>query len=218
MGEFPANSKMPHTPQGPPKTPPPAGNEKRVKEAVVEGVIVHKPKKSLGRKFSELFFSGETPKSVAANVATGVLIPAVRDMLFTAGRDALQRVLYPGGNSNAGSAWRPGGGAPVVAYNRYAQPSTPQPDQRATMSHQGRTTGNYEELLFPSRMHAEQVVDEMLLLLQKFQTVTVGDFFDLAGVTTEFPDRSHGWRTLQGVVPIPRDGGFILNLPRPERL
>lgn len=217
MGEFPANSKMPRTPQGPPQTPPPAENEKRVKEPVVEGVIIRKSKKSLGRKFSELFFSGETPKSVAANVATGVLIPAVRDMLFTAGRDALQRVLYPGGNAASSNGWRPGG-APVVAYNRYAQSApAPQPE-RATVSHQARTTGNFEELLFPSRTAAEQTVDEMMRLLKEYQTVSVGDFFDIAGVSTDYPDRSHGWRNLQGVVAIPRDGGFILNLPRPERL
>lgn len=218
MGEFPANSKMPRTPQGPPQTPPQAENEKRVEKPVVEGVIVRKAKKSVGRKFSELFFSGETPKSVAENVAKGVLIPAFRDMLFTAGRDALQRVLYPNGSANNSSAWRPGGG-PVIAYNRYAQPTpAAQPEQRTTVSHQARTMGNFEELIFPSRMHAEQVVDEMLRLLEKFGTVTIGDFFDLAGVSTEFPDRTNGWRNLQGVVPIPRDGGFILNLPRPERL
>lgn len=216
MAEFPANSKMPPRMNNPQVAP--ADPEKRVEKAVVEGTIVRKAKKGVGKRFVELFFSGETPKSVMTNVATGVVLPAVRDMLFTAGRDALHRVLYPTGQSGAGgSTWRQGGGA-VIAYNRYAQSPTPQPDQRTTMSHQGRTTGNYEELLFQSRTQAEQVIDEMFLLLEKFGTVTVGDFFDLAGVSTEFPDRTHGWRSLQGVAPIPRDGGFILNLPRPEGL
>lgn len=216
MAEFPANSKMPKTNPAP---GPAADVEKRVEKPVVEGTIVRKQKKGLGKRFVEVFFSGETPRSVASNIAMQVVLPAARDMLFTSGRDALHRLLYPTGSDTRGSSWRSSG--PVIAYNRYMQaPSAQQPQaqQRTTVSHQGRTMGNYDELVFPSRSHAEQVIDEMLLLLEKFGTVTVGDFFDLAGVSTEFPDRDHGWRSLQGVAPIPRDGGFILNLPRPERI
>lgn len=216
MEQFPANSKMPRVTPQDPQTPEPAEKEKRVEKAVVEGTVVRK-KQSLGKRFANNFLSGEAPKSVFGYVAMQVLLPAARDMLFDAGREALQRVLYPsGGNSDTRrSGYRSSG--TVTAYNRYAQPATVRAE-RTTVSHQARTAQSYDELIFPSRMDAEHVIDEMLILLEKYQSVSVGDFFDLANITPEYTDRKYGWKDLRGVVPIPRDGGFILTLPRPELL
>lgn len=211
--QFPGNQKMPKS--NPPQAPERAAdaNEKRVEAIVGEGeVIIKKP--SLSKRFAKTFFSGEAPKSVVSFVFQQVLVPAARDMVFQAGREALQRVLYPGGAGSDGrSAYSQNG--PIVSYNRFSAPVAVRAE-RTTVSHQARTTQSFDELVFPSRTQAEAVIDEMLVLLKKYGHVTIGDFFDLSGVTPEYTDRNYGWKDLRGVVPLPCNGGYQLNLPRPE--
>lgn len=213
---FPGNSKMPRpTPKAPP-APEQAENEKRVEKAVVSGEVIRK-KKPLGRRFVESFFSGEAPKSVVGYVAMQVLMPAFKDMVADAGREAIDRILFPSGQntSRSRSSFRQGNS--VVNYNRYSATNPAQPE-RASVSHHARTTQNFDELLFPTRLAAEQVLDEMFVLLEKYQAVSVGDFFDLANITPEYTDRKYGWTDLRGVVPVRRGGAFVLDLPRPELL
>lgn len=217
MAEFPGNSKMPTKLTSQAAPGPTADVEKRVEKPVVhEGDVIRK-KQPLGKRFAKTFLSGEAPKSVMGHVAQTVIVPMVKDLISRGVQETLQRVLWPNGSSSSSSSYYQNG--PVISYNRFSTPGpTARTDQRTTVSHQGRTAMKYDELVFPSRTHAEQVIDAMMPLLEKYKFVTVGDFFDLAGVSAEWTDRDYGWRDLRGIVPIPCQGGFQLNLPRPEHI
>lgn len=214
MENFPSNSKMPRPIQPTPQTPAPAENEKRVEKPVVTGEVIRK-KKPLGRRLVETFLSGEAPKSVFAHVAMEVLLPAARDMISNGAQEALDRILYPHGktSSRQSTTIRQGANS-VVSYNRMSSIR----QDRPTVSNYARTTQNFDELLFPSRTEANAVIDEMLALLEKFNVVTVGDFFDLSGVSSEYTDRKFGWKDLRGAQPARKGGGYIVDFPSSPEL
>lgn len=227
MDNFPSNSRMPRstppvpvtsTPADVPK-PEPETTEKRAEKVVTGEVIRKKP--GLGKRFMETFFSGEAPKSVIRHVGLNVLLPSGKDVLRDAVMEGLDRLLWPSGRSGSSSRTSTtirNGINSVVSYNRMSQTNNQQ--SRPTVSNYARTTQNFDELIFPSRMEAETVIEHMYVLLEKYPAVTVGDFFDLAGITNiEYTDRKFGWRSLQGVQVVRSGGGYIVHFPdKPELL
>ena len=74
---------------------------------------------------------------------------------------------------------------------------------------------SFDDVYFDSRGEAELVRDGMLEALDVYKQVTVADFYDLAGVTTEFTDNKFGWVDLRGIEVrrSPRYGYYIV-LPK----
>lgn len=76
----------------------------------------------------------------------------------------------------------------------------------------------YDRLIYASRAEAQEVVDAMCDILLKSKYVTVSDFYALSGVSSTWVDDNYGWESLVGVIPVPHNGGFQLNLPVPEQI
>lgn len=206
MTEFPSNSKNSQTQK-------PA---EKVVEQVVTGEATSR-KKSLGRRFREVFIGGDT-KSVVAYVITDVLVPQAKDMLSEAVSSGFERLIY-GDSSRPNRRYgnRPQSGPGPTNYTRYAvRGNNPigrqgQEDRRPTASVR---TQDLDDILLATRVEAETVIDRMYDLLRDYETVSVADVHSLIGWTSSYTDQKWGWTDLQGTdVRRVRDG-YILILPK----
>lgn len=103
-----------------------------------------------------------------------------------------------------------------ISYGSYYQnPVAPQaPVQGQVRSAQQAMYGP-ESILFDMRSDAEIVLGKMFELLQMYQNVSVGDMYDLAGLTSPsgWTDFKYGWRELNGARVVPIGSKWTISLP-----
>jgi hypothetical protein len=186
-------------------------------ERVTTGEVIRK-KPSLGKRFMETFVGGDA-KGVWSYVAYDVLIPAAKDMVSDAISQGIERMLF-GESVRGGSRSRRG--APqsntYVAYNRYAPQQAPRREEPRRISRQGRASHNFDEIILSTRAEAEEVIDRLFDLVERYNQATVSDLYELVGVTGDFTDEKYGWTDLRGAAPTRVRNGYLLDLPRPELL
>jgi hypothetical protein len=207
--DFPSNS------MGTPKV-----EEKEIPKKVVTGkVITRKP--PMGRRVREMFFGGDF-NSVRSYVIDDVLLPAARDMIADAFSQGVERLIFgdsrPGGGRRYASRTSGGvfgGGVGRTAYDRMST----RRDDREPMSRRARANHNFEEIILQSRAEAEDVLEQMDLILERYKQVSVKDLYELVGENFHYTDEKWGWtgRGIGGRV-TRTSNGYLLDLPRPEQL
>lgn len=206
-----------------------AGNSKKSKdkddlpekkiEKVIEGTVIQK-KKPLSKRFMETFFGGDF-KSAAQYLAAEVLLPEARRMIVEMAWKGTERVVF--GDTRA----RPRGYQGYSSGSRYNynavsysqdprerqlsrsranlpdQPSRPQPRARA----------GDQDLIFPSREEAERVLEQLMLIIDKYDVTSVADLHEMVGLPTTHTDQKWGWDRLTDVVIRQVREGYLLDLP-----
>jgi hypothetical protein len=197
-------------------------------EKVVTGKVVQR-KKSLGRRITE-FVIGDGSRNAVRYVLEDVLYPAAKDTLVDAITQGVERRVFGEaiGHGRTRSAGRGGssGGGSFVSYNRYSGDPRGQgsstirrdePQRGASMSAHGRRNHDFDEIELTSRAEANEVLERMYDLMDKYQVVSVSELYVMLGVVPDFTDEKWGWETLQGSgIRRTRNGGYVLALPRPE--
>jgi hypothetical protein len=206
MSEFPPNTKL-GMQQPEAETP----EEKKV-EPVVTGEVSRR-KKPLTKRFHETFFGGDMRGS-ANFVVFSVLVPAAKEMLVEAGAKGIERLIY-GESMRKSSSSSP---SPYghFAYNR-VPPSTRPP--APSISRRARARHDFDEIILQSRGEGEEVLERMYDLLQRYESVSVADLYELTGIQSAHTDQKWGWVDLRGsTVQRTRQGGYVVDLPEPQPL
>lgn len=207
MQDFPANSRTART------------TEPREKIEPVTSAEAVRRKRGLGRQFRETFFAGDSARGAAEYVFLGVIIPAIKDLLFDAMMEGGQRMIY----GESARSRRPMGssfGGPNVGQVNYAgmNPGAKKPAQRM-LSRQSRARHDFNDLVISSSQEANDVLDRMYDLLSRYGSVSVADLYELTGIQSAHTDMKWGWTNLRGAKAVRlRQGGFLLDLPDPEAL
>lgn len=216
---FPRNSK--HD-TGRPKPEAPVKAEPKQITRVVSGETKRR-KKPLGRRFSDTFFGGSSPRDIWAYVLLDVLVPAGRDMVADAGREALERAIYGDSHTpsrrNRSRKSRDDSPFGRVRYDKMSSSSRDRDRERDRgFSRRARMNHDFDEIILDSRHEATEVLSQMYELLDKYESVSVADLYTMVNVTPEYTDHKFGWTLLSdtGVTRV-RDG-YLLDLPRPEPL
>jgi hypothetical protein len=195
--DYPSNSKKAQA----------EGEEKPKVEKVVEGTVVQR-KKGLGAKFREAFMV-EDSGSVLVYIVQEVLVPAAKNTILEVFSQGLERSLY--GETRRQSQTRPGG---YTAYHRAREPYSAGGRE---LSRQARATHDFRDVILTTRGDAEEVIDSLKELADRYNCASVQDLYDLVGVTGEYTDNKWGWYAEDfrraGVRPV--RGGYLLELPRP---
>lgn len=205
--EFPGNSKMPRA------HAPAAEQDKKVESVVTNDV--EKRKKSLFKRFTQIFIGGDS-KTVLQYVFSEVLIPQAKDMITEAASSGFERLIYGESRPNrrGGSYSNP---ARPTNYTRYAvRGNNPlgrqgNDDRRPVASPR---TQSVDDILLATRIEAETVLDRLYDLLKEYETASVADLYSLIGLSSSYTDQKWGWTDLHGSnVRRVRDG-YILELPK----
>jgi hypothetical protein len=215
--EFPSNSNKQ-------KPEPVAKPEPKKVERVTTGTAIIR-KKPLGKKFKDVFI-GENAKNAVVYVWFEVLIPQARDLFADALREGIDRRIYgdnrPMNRSSSRSRHSSSNG--FVSYNRYSGHNSNRndrdrrDDQPRNMSQRSRAAHNFDEIVLPTRVEAEEVVDRLFDLVSKYESATVADLYDLVGVSGNFTDEKYGWVDIRGAGVSRVSNGYLLDLPKPELL
>lgn len=188
-----------------------AGQKPRI-EPVAKG-RVHA---SIGTTVARSIFA-DSLKGVGNYILHDLLIPGIRDMIQSVVVGGIERALY---GESAPRPYRP-----YTGYSAPARQARPMGwTSRTNYSAQTPTTvdasprpPSWADLVVPSRQEAEDVLQALLDLSERYGTASVGDLFSLAGMSTTHTDETWTWSpddVNKGDVQM-RRGGYGFNLPQP---
>lgn len=172
-------------------------------ERVATGKVVKK-KKSFGRKFAELFLA-EDIGSVREYLFYDVLIPAIKNGIVEMVQNGTEMLF----NGRIKPKGKPIGGGGYFAYNRVSSGNGAFQESRPV-----RSRYSFEDIYLESRAEAEEVLDTMLELLDRYGSVRVADLYELVGVTGNgYTDNNFGWKDLRAASVNRTRDGYLLKLP-----
>lgn len=192
----------------------PSNNKKtkKIEKVVDDGGV--KVKRSLGKKFSETFLAGDL-NSVKEYLIMDILIPTIRDTMLDILHGSLD-VLF---GSSPRRRSRDGGRKTYVSYDGISRSSSRREREHNREERRSRKSGfDTEDYIFDKKTDAERVFNNMVDILEEYNAVTVTDFLDSIGKSTDYTLQNYGWTNLaEGKVKRVRDG-YILDLPDPHVL
>jgi hypothetical protein len=209
--DFPANSQS--------KRPAPAPDEEPKKIERITQSEARQRKKSPGRRAKEFFFGGDA-RSAGSHIWTDLLVPAVKDMLVHSGQEYIEMMIWGGDRSRVrgrGPVSRAGVRLVHTAYDQ-ASRGAMRPDPRVALSRQQRANFDFDDIIIPSRVEAEAVIDGLWKLIDQYQVASVKDLYDAIGIEPAYTDHNFGWVDLTYAKARRVKDGYLLDLPRPEPL
>lgn len=206
--DFPSNSKNDRNETDKP--------EKKV-ERVTTGKVIER-KKSLGKKFSETFFGGDSINTVIGYVFNDVLLPAAKSTISDMVSSGIEMLLFgttSGKRSRGGSS---SGGR--TSYGNYYKADGSRTDAmgRKPISSQNRARHNFDDIILETRGEAEEVLSNLVDLVRDYEVASVADLYDLVDITSNFTDNKWGWEDLRGASVSRVREGYLLNLPKVKEL
>lgn len=202
-----------------PEKIPSASREEKKIEKVTVGEVKRR-KKPLGKRFTETFVQGEA-HGAWNFVLYDVLVPAAKDMVADAFSQGIERMLFGEARSrsrrpySSGSAL--GGRSNYVNYTRYSA-SEPRREEPRTVSRKARANHNFDEIVLTTRPEAEEVLDRLNELINRYGSASVADLYELVGVTGSYTDDKWGWFSLSGSDITRVRDGYLLDVPKPDPL
>lgn len=190
--------------------------EKNLKPIVSQPAV--KRKKSIGRKFKEAFIGEESESdSIVDYILYDVLVPAFKDTVSDMIKGSLDMALYGERRPNTRNISRDRGRS-YVSYGSYS--STSSRDSRpANRSRRSATLKlNNDDIVLNSRLEAEQVIDRLCDLCDRYGCATLADLYSLVGIDSDPTDNNWGWSDMRMASTSRVRDGYILNLPRVEAL
>ncbi len=192
-----------------------AGQSKPEVKPVAKGRV----SKSIGATVARSIFA-ESVSGVGNYVLHELILPNIREMIQSVVVGGIERALY---GDSAPKPYRPRAG-----YGFYSAPSRPAGWTSRTNYSAGAPTPrddqwtnrppSYSDLVVPSRQEAEDVLQALLDMAERYGSASVGDLFSLAGMSTTHVDESWTWNAnevSQGRVQM-RRGGYGFSLPAPS--
>jgi hypothetical protein len=216
--EYPSNSQNQGDKPGEPKA---KETEPKNVEKIVSGEVVRR-KKSLSKRFKETFIAGDGAKTAISYVFYQIIIPGAKDVIADSVSMGVEKMIFGEARSaSRRTGRRPGSnGENYIRYDKqYNQGSSMRgrEDPRGP-SRRSRATFDFDEIILPTRVEAEQVIDKLFDLVVRYQQASVKDFYDICGITAEYTDAKWGWTNLSGASWTRVRNGYLLDLPKPELL
>ena len=189
----------------------PAAEPQKKFQKVVKGKVTLKEQNDIQKIANE--FLAEDLKTVKNRIVVDYLLPMLKNGLWSIFNSAVSIALFgedrSRGSSSNYSGSRTSGTAttPTIrrSGNRQGNPN------RAV----GRSLQNLD---FEFRGDADDTLSQMYDAIRQYGQVSVGDLWDLMGVSNESTDYNYGWYNLDGAFIKGIPGGYRLMLPRPVPL
>ena len=197
-----------------PEFPSNSEKSKKISPVVISGAT--RRRKSLRKQFKETFVAGDA-KTAIQYVLFDVLLPAAKDMVVDAGSSGLEKLIF-GESRRRGSTRPPSGPTGHISYNRYSSESRYSSGPQRAISRQARARHNFDEIVLDQRAEAEEVIDRLFDLVDRYESASVADLYELVGLDSVHTDNKWGWTDLTGAGVSRIRGGYLLDLPEPEAL
>lgn len=184
----------------------------------LKSVVSTRPKRRkrpLGKRFVSAFFGTvEGEETTWEHVWFEMILPRVRQLVVDAGIESLEYKVLGGSRRRRGSG-RPGYGSRFDrGYDRDRDRDEPR-----SLSRRARARHDFGEMIFDTKVEAEEVLDSMYDIISKYNTVTVADLLELSGYETTAVDRKWGWDDIRGTGTVRlRSGEYLLDIQPPVEI
>lgn len=174
--------------------------KKEIKK-VTTGKVKVKKKTGLQKMAGAMF--AEDAEKVKSYILMDVLLPTIADGITDILKKSIDAIF---GRKSSGGGSR----SSKVSYRSYYD----NPDSRGT-SVKTRSVYDYDDIIFDSRGEAEEVLDRMDELVALYGNVSVAEFYDLAGISSEYTSNKYGWTDIHTAKIVRVSGdGYMIKLPR----
>lgn len=158
-------------------------------------------------------------KSVGTYLFFDVFVPKTKELLVDMVSEGLSRTLF--GEAAPKRRSRSGDGRRYTDYSSLTRSRSYDyggPGNTRSLSRRARNTYDFSEIVIATRVEAEEVLDRMQDAIDNYGSCTVGDLFDLTGITQEYTDDKYGWTKLGNSSVIRVRDGYALDLIPPVLL
>ena len=184
------------------------GEPKKKFDKVVRGKVTLKEQNDIQKIAND--FLAEDLKTVKDRIIAEYLIPMLKNGLCSIFNSAISIALWGDDRSRSSSTNYNSSSRQRNSYDRYYQDG-----QSSRQGPSGRPARTLQNLDFEVRYDADGALNEMYDALRKYKQVSVGDLWDMMGVSNESTDYNYGWYNLDGAYIKGIPGGYRLVLPRP---
>lgn len=187
------------------------GEPKKKFGKVVRGKVTLKEQNDIQKIAND--FLAEDLKTVKDRIIAEYLIPMLKNGLCSIFNSAISIALWGDDRSRSSSTNYSSSSRQRNSYDRYYQDG-----QSSRPGTSGRPARTLQNLDFEVRYDADSTLNEMYDALRKYKQVSVGDLWDMMGVSNESTDYNYGWYNLNEAYIKGIPGGYRLVLPRPISL
>ena len=176
-----------------------------------------------GQRFSQTFLNNGDVKTVGHTILLDVIVPALKEMIFSAGRDALSMFLWGDTRASGKSTLRSGGGI-VRDYSSYSSSLSRSRDNNRVDIYRPEDTPRYNNLVFEIRGDAQNILYNMREYINTYDGIPIIRLYELVKEETgiDIPmtsqDAKYGWSDLTNAYVRQVRGGYLLDLPNPIEL
>ena len=163
-------------------------------------------KKSELAKVKDALIS-EDARSVGSEILFGTIIPAIGNTIVDAVTNSI-RMIFGVDGRHTGNART---GDRYVSYSKY---SSSRFDEKNSTSRRSTTKFDLDSFIFETRGEAEEVLDSMDDMLDRYEAVSVSDLYDLIGERCPFTAEKYGWYNLRNASVVRVRNGYMLKLPK----
>lgn len=184
----------------------------------IQGGVTLK-RKTPGQRFTETFLNNGDVKTVGQTILLDVIVPALKEMIFSAGRDALSMFLW--GDTRASGKGGLKGGI-IRDYTSYSSSVVSRNRDRDRVDiYRPEDSVKYNNLVFEIRGDAENILFNMRDYINTYDDIQIVKLYELVREQTgiQIPmtaqDAKFGWSDLTNACVRQVRGGYLLELPNP---
>ena len=147
-----------------------------------------------------------------------VIIPGVLDCVSGIWHSLGDTIFGGGGYRGGYGGYRGSTPGSRVQYGKFFSGNQ---TQSQPMSNKDRYDLDYDGIIIPDKQEAEELLTVMRAMIDQEGEVSVGEFFELAGIRTQnyVVANNYGWKNLRAAALIPRGReGWEIRLPRAHQL
>ena len=171
-------------------------------------------KKSVGKMFADTFLADDI-RTVKGYIFKDVVVPTIKNLIVDMISDTAERLFF---GETRGRRSSGGGLNERNSYTAYYKSGNR--NRSGSDSRDRNARIDYSDIIFDTRDEAEEVLTNLIDLTTEYSSASVGDLYDLAGISREanFTDEKWGWVDFSGAnVRRVRDG-YLLDLPKAKPL
>lgn len=201
-----------------------AAEERQKVESVIDGEA-GKKKPSKTKKVKEALIGDA--EEVKSYLLWDVLIPAVKDTMVDLIKAFAEGIFHSAGSGSRNQYVQRNGQRSYVSYSsygdgrrnsRYRYYDGPGERPRAQGSYNSRAALDFDEVLYKKRSDAEKVMNAMARKTVECGMVSVADMYEYSKLDSAYTDIEYGWYEIDGAYVDRVRDGYVIRLPRPERL
>ena len=180
-----------------------SGKSERKMDKVVNGEVKTR-KKSEVKKFANIF-APEDVNGIKSFIISDVIVPGIKNAIA----DVVSIVLF--GEAGRLGKSKKNGGSKYSYQNYYSDDR----DERRDYGRPRAAGFDYDDILFETRGDAELVLDQLEAAISNYGIASVGDLYDLAGITCRtYTANKYGWTDIHTAKIVRTRDGYILQMPR----